>query len=282
MSRKALGKGLAAIVPEQTRVVAATEARQIPIADIRTNPYQPRGQPDRDLEELAASIKEHGVIQPIVVRRRHDGFELVVGERRLRAAHLAGLSTIPAVISDVDEPGMLELALIENVQRSDLSPIETALGYKRLVDEFNLTHDQVAAKVGKSRPSVTNALRLLMLPQKVRDALSAGQITQGHARALLGITNRQTQEQLCERIVAEGLSVRTVERICGLVPKTKRRTHPQPDPNLVALAESLQEHLGAKVKVREQDGRGMIAIEFRGLDELDRIAHRILGSPRSY
>ena len=219
MNRKALGKGLAAIIPEETKVVAATDARQIPIAEIRANPFQPRLNVDRQLEELAASIRENGIIQPVVVRKRLDGFELIVGERRLRAARLAGLTHVPAVVKDVSEPKMLELALTENIQRADLNPVEEALAYKRLADEFNLTHEDIARRVGKSRSAVTNSLRLLALPQKVRDAMSAGLISEGHARALLAITDRQLQEDLCVRIIAEGLSVRAVEQLCSMKPK---------------------------------------------------------------
>jgi ParB family chromosome partitioning protein len=274
MSRKALGKGLAAIIPEETKIVAATEARQIPIGEIRANPFQPRLDPDRQLAELVASIAENGVIQPVVVRRRHDGFELIVGERRLRAAKLAGLTHIPAMVKDVAEPKMLELALIENLQRTDLNPIESALAYKRLADEFNLTHEEIALKVGKSRSAVTNALRLLALPQKVRDALAAGRISEGHARSLLAITSRQTQEELCARIIEEGLSVRSVERLCGARPKGAKPARPRSDPNLVALEERLQERLGTRVRVRHRE----IVIEFQDATDRERIVRLLLGA----
>jgi ParB family chromosome partitioning protein len=277
MSRQALGKGLAAIIPEETKAVATTDARQIRIEEIRANPFQPRLNPDKELAELADSIRENGVIQPVIVRRRHDGFELVVGERRLRAAKLAGLTHIPAVVSDISEPKMLELALIENVQRTDLDPVETALAYKRLADEFNLTHEDVARKVGKSRAAVTNALRLLSLPQKVRDALSAGLLSEGHARTLLAVTSRPIQEEYCTRIIEEGLSVRAVERLCA--PKSGHRAPARAhiDPNLAALEEALQERLGARVRIRQKDGRGEILIEFADPADRERIARQILG-----
>ena len=277
MSRKALGRGLAAIIPEGNRQVAVTETRQIPIAEIRANPYQPRLNPEQELTELAASIRENGIIQPVVVRRRHDGFDLIVGERRLRAARLAGLTHVPAVISNVAEPKMLEIALIENVQRKDLDPVEAAIAYKRMAEEFNLTHEDIATKVGKSRSAITNSLRLLSLPQKVRDALSAGLISEGHARALLAITSRQTQDEYCTRIIEEGLSVRTVERLCGVKPKraggTKRRT----DPNLLALEETLQQRLGTRVRIRQAGDRGEIIAEFRDAADRERIVGLILG-----
>jgi ParB family transcriptional regulator, chromosome partitioning protein len=278
LSRKALGKGLAAIIPEGNKQVAVTEARQIPIADIRANPYQPRLNPERALTDLAASIRENGIIQPVVVRRRHDSFELIVGERRLRAAMLAGLTHVPAVISNVAEPKMLEIALIENVQRTDLDPVETALAYKRLAEEFNLTHEDIAAKVGKSRSAVTNSLRLLSLPQKVREALSAGLISEGHARAVLGITNRQSQEDLCARIIEEGLSVRTVERLCEAKPKRAAARKRNSDPNLTALEEALQQRLGTRVRIHQTDDRGEIAVEFRDASDRERIVRLILRS----
>jgi ParB family chromosome partitioning protein len=277
MNRKALGKGLAAIIPEETRVVAATDARQIPISEIRDNPFQPRINPDRKLEELAASIRENGIIQPIVVRKRLDGFELIVGERRLRAAKLAGLTQVPAVVKDVSEPKMLELALTENIQRADLNPVEEALAYKRLADEFNLTHENIAQRVGKSRSAVTNSLRLLALPQKVRDALSAGQISEGHARALLAITNRQLQEELCARIISDGLSVRAIEQLCSTKPRHGGAGRSRPDPNLVALEESLQQSLGTRVHVRGKDDAGEIVIEYHGVQDRERIIKLLRG-----
>jgi ParB family transcriptional regulator, chromosome partitioning protein len=278
MSRKALGKGLSAIIPDETKVVAATDARQIPIGEIRANPFQPRLNPDRNLEELAASIVENGIIQPIVVRKRPDGFELIVGERRFRAAKLAGLTHIPAVVKDASQPKMLELALIENIQRTDLDPIEAALAYKRLADEFDLTHEAIAVKVGKNRSTVTNALRLLQLPQKVRDALSAGHISEGHARALLIITSRQTQEDLCARIIGEGLSVRAVERMLGAKPRKGKVSRRCADPNLAALEEQLQQRLGTRVRIRQKDNQGTITVEFGSAEERERVVRLMLDS----
>lgn len=279
MTRKALGKGLAAIIPGETKVVAATDARQIPVTQIRANPFQPRTNPDQALEELAASIRENGIIQPIVVRKRPDGFELIVGERRLRAAKLAGLTQIPAVVKDASEPKMLELALTENLQRADLDPIEEALAFKRLADEFNLTHEDISTRVGKSRSAVTNALRLLALPQRVRDALSARQISEGHARALLAITNRQLQEELCDRIIKEGLSVRATEQLCSTKPVKKRGSRPAPDPNLAAVIEALEQALGTRVRIRQHEDEGQIIIEFGSAADRERIIARLRGSP---
>ena len=276
MNRKALGKGLAAIIPDETRVVAATDARQIPIAEIRANPFQPRANVDRKLDELAASIRENGVIQPVIVRKRLDGFELIVGERRLRAARLAGLTHVPAVVKDVSEPKMLELALTENIQRADLDAVEEALAYKRLADEFNLTHEDIARRVGKSRSAVTNSLRLLALPQKVRDAVSAGAISEGHARALLGITDRQLQEDLCARIIAEGLSVRAVEQLCSTKPRRGGTNRARPDPDVTALEESLQQSLGTRVRLRGQGDHGEVIIEYHGAADRERLIRLLL------
>jgi ParB family chromosome partitioning protein len=280
MNRKALGKGLAAIIPDEARVVAATDARQIPIAEIRANPFQPRANVDRKLDELAASIRENGVIQPIVVRKRLDGFELIVGERRLRAARLAGLTHMPAVVKDVSEPKMLELALTENIQRADLDAVEEALAFKRLADEFNLTHEDIARRVGKSRSAVTNSLRLLALPQKVRDALSAGAISEGHARSLLAITDRQLQEDLCTRIIAEGLSVRTVEQLCSAKPKRSGTSRARPDPDVAALEESLQQSLGSRVHLRGRNDHGEITIEYHGAADRERLIRLLLDAGR--
>jgi ParB family transcriptional regulator, chromosome partitioning protein len=273
MTRKALGKGLYALLSEETKTVLEADKRDLrylKLEEIRANPFQPRTDTQENLSELVASIKASGILQPIVVRQRSDGYELVVGERRLRAAKEAGLVTIPAIIKDISEPEMLELALIENIQRTNLNPIDEALAYKRLVDEFNLTHDEIAEKMGKERSTVTNSLRLLTLPQRVRDYISQRKITAGHARALLAITNRKDQEIICERIVNEGLSVRAVEKLC--TPRT-RRTVPilQRDVHIEAIEDILQQYLGSRVDIEKREGRGNIKIQFFSEEDLDRI-----------
>jgi ParB family transcriptional regulator, chromosome partitioning protein len=273
MTRKALGKGLYALLSEETKTVLEADKRDLrylKVEEVRANPFQPRTDTRENLAELVASIKANGILQPIVVRQRSDGYELVVGERRLRAAKEAGLLTIPAIIKDISEPEMLELALIENIQRTNLNPIDEALAYKRLVDEFNLTHDEIAEKMGKERSTVTNALRLLTLPQKVRDYISQRKISAGHARALLAITNRKDQETICERIINEGLSVRAVEKLC--TPKT-RRTVPilQRDVHIEALEDMLQQYLGSRVDIEKREGRGNVKIQFFSDEDLDRI-----------
>jgi len=276
MSRKALGKGIRAIIPESTQEALA-EARPVRLDEIRPNPYQPRQQvAEEDLTELVASIKEKGVLQPVVVRRRRDGFELVMGERRVRAAKLAGLETIPAVVRSVDDSELLELALVENLQRKDLNPIDAALAYQRLNKEFGLSHEQIAQRVGKDRSTITNALRLLDLPFKVRDALAAGSITSGHARALLGLPTRREQVEMCERIIAEDLSVRETERRCG---ERKPKPPPQPqekDVHIRQLEETLQEYLGTRVVIiPPRRGPGRIVIEFFSEEDLERMTRLI-------
>ncbi len=277
--RRALGKGIRAIIPEKTQELLASESRPIPVDEIRPNPYQPRVTKEEDndprFQELVASVKEKGVLQPVVVRRRRDGYELVMGERRWRAARAAGLTTIPAIVRTVDDREMLEMALIENVQRTDLNPIDEALAYKNLTEQFGLTHEEIAHRVGKDRSTITNALRLLSLPFKVREALAQGLISSGHARALLTISSRRDQVELCERVIQEGLSVRTLERLCGErrggTPTSARK---EKDPHLQELEERLQELLGTKVCITPPAGEkrpGKIVVEFFSLDDLDRI-----------
>jgi ParB family chromosome partitioning protein len=281
MTRKALGRGLYALLSEETKTALEVEKRDLrylKLEEIRANPFQPRTDTQENLSELAASVKENGILQPIVVRQRSDGYELVVGERRLRAAKEAGLIVIPAIIKDISEPEMLELALVENIQRTDLNAIDEALAYKRLVDEFNLTHDEIAEKMGKERSTVTNSLRLLTLPQQVRDYISQRKISAGHARALLAMTNRKVQETICEKIVTEGLSVRAVEKLC--TPK-KRRTVPilERDVHIEALEDMLQQYLGSRVDIEKRNGRGDIRIQFFSDEDLDRII-KIITKPQ--
>ncbi|MBM3322617.1 ParB/RepB/Spo0J family partition protein, partial [candidate division WOR-3 bacterium] len=279
MSRQALGKGIRAIIPEETQEALAAEARPVPIDEIRPNPFQPRHHAEESLDELVESVKAKGVLQPVLLRRRRDGYELVTGERRWRAARAAGLTAIPAVVRSIEDGEMLELALIENLQRRNLNPVEEALGYKRMADEFKHTHDDIAKRVGKDRSTVTNALRLLNLPFKVRDVLAAGKITAGHARALLSLESRRRQVELCERIVKQDLSVRTVERLCQERTNDERRPTDdgrRTDPHVRELEESLQEFLGTRVRIQAQkQGRGQIVIEYLSADDLSRLVRKL-------
>lgn len=278
MSRRALGKGIRAIIPEQTQQELAAEALVLRLEEIRPNPFQPRQQTElEDLSELVESIRASGVLQPVVVRRRRDGYELVMGERRLRAARQAGLESIPAVVRRATDAEMLELALVENVQRKNLNPVEEALAYRRLADEFKLTQEEIAAKVGKDRSTVANALRLLALPYKVRDLLAASRISAGHARALLGLTSRRSQVELAERIASDGLSVRSVERLCGGARSTRKRA--ELDVHVRELQEQLQERLGTRVQVIESGkDSGRVVISYHGAEDLERIVRLIRGS----
>ncbi|MBM3331043.1 ParB/RepB/Spo0J family partition protein [candidate division WOR-3 bacterium] len=275
--RKALGKGIRAIIPEETRAAMAAEARPIRIDEIRPNPFQPRTKTEENLDELVASIKTHGVLQPIMVRRRRDGYEVVMGERRLRASKLAGLEQVPAVIRSVDELEMLEFALIENLQRQNLNPIDEAMGYKRLNDEFKQTHEVIAQRVGKDRSTVANALRLLDLPFKVRDCLAAGLITAGHGRALLMSKNRRLQVEVCERIVKEGLSVRSVEKLCGEPrPKEPHMPKPEKDIHLREVEEGLAGYLGTRVVINPgKAGAGDIVVRYFSAEDLERVVEKM-------
>jgi len=223
--RSGLGRGLGALIPTEV-TSTGTAYREVPIAAIRPNPHQPRRRFDEEaMASLAASIKELGVLQPVLVREVEDGtYELIAGERRWRAAKRAGRQTIPVLVQRADDLQSLEQALVENLHRQDLNPIEEASAYQQLIDEFSYTHEQVAARVGKSRAAVTNTLRLLQLPAGVQRALAEGSISAGHARALLATPDRSLQEQLAQRVIAEGLTVRAVEEL------VRQTTTPAPGP----------------------------------------------------
>jgi len=260
---------------------------------VKPNPYQPRMNPQEDLSDLVASIREKGVIQPILVRTRKEvntdtiNYELVVGERRLRAAREAGLEKIPAIIKELTEIEMVEWALIENIQRANLNIIEEALAYKRLMEDFSMTHEMIADKVGKNRSTITNALRLLTLPETIRNYILQNKISFGHARALLSLTDRKLQEQICDRIINEGLSVRDAEALC--MPNIKTRTRlsktipqkRQPDVHLVALQEQLQDYLRTKVNISKRAQKGVVSIEFYSDDDLTRLIKLITGNNTS-
>ena len=239
------------------------------------NKYQPRKEfnPEK-LRDLVASIKEKGVIQPISVRKiGDDKYELIAGERRLRATREAGLEKIPAIVKDVKDEDMLELALIENIQRDDLNSIEEAVAYKRLIDEFGLTHDEMSKKVGKDRSTITNALRLLNLPAKIQDYVSRETISMGHARVLLGIENANLQYTICENIIKKSLSVRQCESLVSRLKKIEKgpkKSIIDVDVHIAEAEKKMQYALGAKVKVKGRT-KGKIEIYYSGLDELNRV-----------
>ena len=251
---------------------------ELPVLSIRPNPRQPRTVFDEDaLEELVGSIKEIGVLQPIVVRDVGDGYELIMGERRWRATQLAGLTTVPAIIRDTDDADLLRDALLENLHRSNLNPLEEAAAYQQLLDDFGCTHEELAARISRSRPQISNTLRLLKLPPLVQRRLAAGVLSAGHARALLGLPDAAAQERLAQRIVAEGLSVRAVEEIVSLggdPEPTARRTAPvagQRNEALDHLAARLSDRFETRVKVSLGKSRGRLTVEFASVQDLNRI-----------
>ncbi|TDI45496.1 MAG: ParB/RepB/Spo0J family partition protein [Acidobacteria bacterium] len=275
--RKALGKGLSSLIPETPRA-GATGVLSLDLGLIHPSPDQPRKQFDEAaLEELASSIRSHGVLQPVIVTRDGNGYRLVIGERRWRAASLAGIAKIPAIVREVGERDRLEMALIENLQRRDLNPVEEARAYRLLLDEFDLGHEELAGRVGKSRPHVSNLLRILNLDGSVLDAVASCQLSMGHARALAGVTSRDDQKRLAAQVVDRGLSVRALEALIGAADGQAGRgeraagTRKRRDPNIVAAEEKLKAALGAQVRITGGQGRGKIVIDYVNPRELQRL-----------
>lgn len=288
MRRAGLGKGLGALIPTEGMRDLESSLQEIPLNLIEPNPNQPRENWDEEaLSELAASIRELGVLQPILVRTvGDDRYQIVAGERRWRAAHRAGLATVPAVIRDVDEATSVEHALVENLQREDLNPLEEATAYQQLIEDFQLTHDDIAKRVGRSRAAVTNTLRLLQLPPSVRHLVADNRLSSGHARALLGTPDRALQETLAQRALEESWTVRAVEdaireAISGPSspdePLRARRPSLRP-PGLLELEELLSDHLDTRVRVTMSAKRGKVIIEFATLEDLERI-YRVISEP---
>ncbi len=287
--RKALGKGLGALIPgadlDAADAVESADAsldqgrrlHDLAVADIEPNPHQPRTAFDPEkVDELAQSIREKGIIQPLSVRRFGAGYQLIAGERRLRAAQLADLETVPALVLDVvTDQEMMEVSLIENIQREDLNPIEEARAYRALMEECQLTQEEVARKVGKDRSTVANTMRLLNLSPEVREALQSNQISMGHARALLGLEDDRLQAALCREIVVRGLSVRKVEELVrGCLegkPKKPDARPPFKDPEVLAVEDDLQRHFGTSVTISRRGKKGKIEIEFYSDDDLERV-----------
>jgi ParB family chromosome partitioning protein len=267
--------------------VTADSLVEIAVGAIEANPHQPRRQFDDDsLAELAASIRELGVLQPILVRAgQGDTYQLIAGERRWRAAKRAGLATIPAVVRTADDERIIAESLVENLQREDLSALEEATAFQRLIEEFGLTHDQVAARVGKSRSAVTNTLRLLQLPASIQRLLADGRLSPGHARALLGTPDRAFQEQLARRAASEQWSVRQVEeavRDRSAPSSAARASRPAPKlrpPGLLELEQLLADHLDTRVAIQMGAGRGRVMVEFADLEDLERIYRAMTEAP---
>jgi ParB family chromosome partitioning protein len=277
---KGLGRGLDALLATEEEDTPATSGtlRTLATGQLRPGRYQPRTRMDEaSIAELAESIKAQGVLQPILVRSIGDGYEIIAGERRWRAAQSAGLNEVPVVVRDVDDNAALAIALIENIQRENLNPLEEATGIQRLIDEFEMTHDAVGKAVGRSRSAVTNLLRLLSLEEPVQALLMNGNLDMGHARALLTVSGKR-QFELAQRIVALGLSVREAEQLVSTNAPTRKAPRPsaRKDRDIVALEEELAETLGAAVTIRHRkSGRGTLSIDYAGLDQLDAILARL-------
>ncbi len=282
IGRGGLGKGLGALLSQEDIYDAGSPGLfQCPIEKIRPNPDQPRKHIDEEsLKSLASSIERKGVLQPLVVREVKSGYELIAGERRWRAAQLAGLRSVPVVIKDVSPDEVLELALIENVQRQDLNPVEEAMAYRRLVTEFGLTQAQVAARVGKDRSTVANFLRLLQLPDYVLEDVTEGRLTMGHARALLMVSDPALQNELRNKIIKKGLSVRQAEAAARKLSESsnKKASSAQQDPDIVELCNELTYSLGSKVRIVPLKKGGRLEIKYETLDDLERIIERLRAS----
>jgi ParB family transcriptional regulator, chromosome partitioning protein len=309
--RSGLGKGLSALIPSEATGESDSLLRVVPISHIRPNAYQPRSHFDEEsMGSLAASIREVGLLQPVLVRElegEEDSYELIAGERRWRAARRAGLQTIPVLVQVADDVASLEQALVENLHRVDLNALEEAAAYQQLIDEFGLTHEQVATRMGKGRATVTNTLRLLQLPAGAQRALAERTISAGHARALLGTPDRALQEKMVEQIVDQGLTVRAVEELVrqggselrvvpdapetaepapstdgmtsGVTPSAGRRpaVRKLPEPGVLELEDLLSTYLNTRVKVDIQNRRGRLVVEFATLEDLERIYRAMVG-----
>lgn len=279
MERRVLGRGLDALIPSMPDSGNKEVVRTLKVVDVKASKFQPRLHfSDEKIQELAQSIKEKGVIQPILVRSHTDGsFELIAGERRLRAVKFLGLTEIPAIVRRVSDADLLELSIIENVQREELNCLEEAKAYQRLAQEFNYSQDQIAEKVGKNKSSVSNLLRILNLPTKVQDYISQNLITFGHAKALISAGDEARQVLLCEEIVLRGLSVRQIEAILQPANPNKKAKIVKPaDRDVQALENALQVALSTKVRIRHQKKRGKIEIEYYSLEDLERLT-KIMG-----
>ena len=286
--RSGLGKGLGALIPTEVMGDRSTALLDVPVASVEPNRHQPRTAFDEEtLASLTASIREVGVLQPVLVREVEDGrYELIAGERRWRAAKRAGLQVIPAIVRTVSDLGRVEQALIENLHRQDLNPLEEAGAYQQLIEDFGLTHEQLSARVGRSRAAITNTLRLFQLPPSVQKMVGDGLLSAGHARALLGTPDRGFQEALARRAVSEQLSVRAVEdavkerNAMGSGPE-QRAARPSKlrPPGILELEELLSNHLDTRVKVELGNKKGRVTIDFGSLEDLERIYRAMTESP---
>jgi ParB family chromosome partitioning protein len=286
VTKRGLGKGLGALIPTAPSELAAASIREVAVDAIAPNPRQPRQKQDPDaLQELADSIREHGLIQPLIVTAAPPDqpvasvqYQLIAGERRWAAAQLAGLIAVPVIVKEATPQQMLELALVENIQRADLNPLEEAIAYQQLIDEFGLTQEQVADRVGKSRVAVTNTVRLLRLPDEVKAALLEGRVAEGHARALLALENPDAMVKLLKVVVRQGLNVRqTEELVRRQTAQVRPETPTPPSPDTVALENRFREALGTKVRLFRSKRGGKLVIHFFSEEELQVIYDAIVG-----
>ncbi len=275
--KRVLGRGLDALIPDIEEIeIRSKEYFQCDIELLRPNRYQPRLRfPEDELEELSRSVKEQGIIQPLLVRQDHTGYELISGERRLRAAKKAGLSRVPVLLKSITDSELLVISIIENVQRQDLNPLEEAEAYYQLISEFDFTQDQAAERIGKSRSAIANFLRLRQLPEPIKASIIDGTLSMGHARALLGAETPAQQNKAWRTIVAKGLSVREAERLIKRLKLQKKKTKKAPTDSeqryFLSLAEDLSRRFGTRVQIKKQGQKGTLEIKFYSDDDLDRI-----------
>jgi ParB family chromosome partitioning protein len=278
-----LGRGLGALIPSEVVGEQSAAYLDIPIGDVVPNRYQPRTTFDEEaLTGLADSIREVGILQPVLVRPLEDRFELIAGERRWRAAKRAGLTHIPAIVRELEEMGSLQNAIVENLHRADLNALDEAAAYRQLIDDFSLSQDEVASRVGKSRSSVTNTLRLMHLSPKVQRLLVEGDLTAGHGRALLAVEDSDAQLTLAKTVIKEGMSVRQAEQLCKVAPEPKakpvRKLKPRvTEPGVLELEEVLAEQLSTHVTISMKGQRGKVVVDFADLDDLERIYRLMSG-----
>lgn len=286
MNRKALGRGLGALLSSDRTIDLGAEPSEVDLDSIVPGPMQPRTHfDDASLQSLAESIRSHGIVQPLLVRRRDGGFELIAGERRWRAAKLAGLTRVPVIVKEVPDGSLLEIALIENIQREDLNPIEEAQAYKKLIENVGLTQEALASRVGRDRSYITNYLRLLRLPDDLQQLVKEGRLSTGHARTLLALIHPDQQRRLARQIIGGGLSVRTTEQMVHRMLEEKPAKNPATpravDPNVRTAETKLRRALGTQVKIlMSEQGRGKVEISFFNSQDLDRIYNLLMGPPQ--
>jgi len=285
MKRRVLGRGLEALIPDKReRIESRGELiLKVPVEEIHPNPFQPRTVFDHEkIQELVSSIKERGIIQPLLVRKRREGYELIAGERRWRAAQQAGISDVPVIIREISDTEVLEMSLIENLQREDLNPLEEAEAYRKLIEKFNHTQEELATRLGKNRSTIANSLRILRLPEGIKHSLQKNLMSMGHARAILSLEDHGKQRELHNLILKKGLSVRQTENLVKRIKQTRgkispTKTHEKETIFFVDVENELKRWLSTQVRIMKRGKGGKIVIQFYSLEELDRILEKIKG-----